>query len=215
MKERPILFSAPMVRAVLDGRKTQTRRVIKNILGFGKITEFQQTETRGYDWIFRNGRMLWNDITHQRLLNCCPYGLPGDRLWVRETWAIIDDREFGGKKYVEFKADTGDPYPGEWDADEAKGNPDAPKWRPSIYMPRWASRITLEITGIRAERVQDISNEDVIKEGTYFEKSPPQAYKDPFANYEQGFIELWDSINGKTHQWDSNPWVWVVEFRRI
>ena len=180
MKERPIMFNAAMVRAVLDGRKSQTRRVVKA----------PKWSTPGYAGV---------DFP-------CPYGAPGDRLWVRECFHAYSLKEVGSPlgqltTNVVYRADpTSDEY---W----------AVKWRPSIYMPRWASRITLEVTGVRVERVQDIGELDAEREGT------PNFNQSPSGVSVSDFIHLWDSINGKrnggVYSWDSNPWVWVVEFRGV
>jgi hypothetical protein len=149
-RERPILFSGPMVRAILDGRKTQTRRAIKQCKPAGDLASEQQEdlELRGWDF--------YEDIWFPK----CPYGRPGDRLWVRETWCQVDDREYGGKLWYDYRATPkyNASHPAGWDNEPEK--PEALKWRPSIYMPRAASRITLEITAIRVERLQDLSPED-------------------------------------------------------
>jgi hypothetical protein len=191
--ERPILFSAPMVRAILEGRKTQTRRVFKPERMTWTADGRYQTHS------MRSGRMVEtgsgpfhpNDWLHY-----CPYGVPGDRLWVRETWAACGSD-------VRFRADQRHPddYPG------ANFQP----WRSPIHMPRWASRITLEVTGVRVERLQDISEADAMAEGAAPVLVPPDGGSAPHV---EGFRELWESING-AGGWDANPWVWVVEFRRI
>ena len=209
MKERPIIFLGEMVRAILDGRKTQTRRVVKKLPPLSE----------GFEWSFdKTIDDLWevgalNNSTGEGSLFDyikCPYGIPGDRLWVRETWSQIDNREFGGDQHVEYKADTGNPYPGEWPEDEAKGNPEAPKWKPSIFMPRWASRIMLEVTDIRVEMVQDISEEDAKREGVLEMGTVDRG------GYYSGFADLWDAINAKRgYGWDVNPFVWVVGFKVV
>ena len=185
MKEHPILFSGEMVKAILEGRKTQTRRVIKHIPAMGKPD----------DWCGKiknpSFRQLFGDYAR-----FCPYGEPGDRLWVRETWA--DLRSYINETYpnqapVAYKAD--DTYlVGE-------------KWKPSIFMPRWASRITLEVVKVRVERVQEISVVDAIAEGIH----PVYGAQSIMC-----YAQLWDSINAKRgYPWDSNPWVWVIEFKRV
>lgn len=187
--ERPILFSGAMVRAILDGKKTQTRRVVK--------------PQPPADWVpspWPYDGAAWSDRR-------CPYGAPGDRLWVRETWAPIspdEERRPIRECRIEYRADTSAARPGGWDEDT--DDPEAARWRPSIHMPRWASRLTLEVTGVRVERVQDISEDDARAEGVY-----------PYAdNPRRFFQELWNSINGaRGYGWNSNPWVWVVEFRRV
>lgn len=190
MKERPILFSTPMVQAILEGRKTQTRRVVKQ-----KHLPFVENLLGG----FLNGK--WN----QRPL---PYGKKGDHLWVRETFTKIEpnillyraDEMFDGMEAGDFG----------W------------SWKPSIFMPRAASRITLEVTNVRVERLQDISEADAVAEGieklgnillwTY--KNYSDAPKNRQLSAVESYQTLWESING-AGSWNLNPWVWVVEFRRI
>lgn len=174
MKERPILFSGPMVRAILDGRKTQTRRIVK-----AKHLPFMENLLGG----FLDGK--WN----QRPL---PYGQPGDRLWVREAWANT-------------RGD--DSLPTYYRSDERIEDLQR-TWKPSIHMPRWASRITLEITGVRVERLQDISDLEARQEGLQ-----PDFYGSVMG-CKRKFIDLWESINGPG-SWAANPRVWVIEFRRI
>lgn len=239
MKVRPILFSGAMVRALLDGTKTQTRRVVKpqperrNIEQIGNMLGFKKRQGDGF-WLWPNAR--------ERILAECPYGQPGDRLWVRETWQVARetlDYETGGEYDVfEWPDELGDPrlhLNGDarfgmkaglfYAADGEHKNPSVfynltgidnktilrPReitWRPSIHMPRWASRITLEITSVRVERLQNISRGDAMGEGC------------PFQNMAQGddprqwYAQLWDRLNG-TGSWDANPWVWVIEFRPI
>ncbi len=211
MTERPIIFSGDMVRAILDGTKTQTRRVVKP-----EPTDY------GLEWIETpEGFAAWVDwgLTldegQQRL---CPYGVTGDRLWVRETWGAVwpdVDRDYVPLEEcnIEYRADLPPgctDYPGQWPAEEARGDPDAPKWRPSIHMPRWASRIMLEITGVHVERVQDISFDDAIAEGVCVDA---HGMRSECRNW---FCALWNSINAKRgYGWDANPWVWVIEFRRV
>ena len=187
MKERPILFSGPMVRAILEGRKTQTRRVIKP----------QPTSDHGL--VFEGiapgkfGAVSDGEIT-------CPYGTIGDRLWVKETHHVRDAGYVDGTgRDIVYKADDEDfPY----------------GWTPSIHMPRWASRINLEITGIRVERLQDISEEDAKAEGVGVHGGWNADETEYGVNARGPFSRLWDSINAKRHPWASNPWVWVIEFRR-
>lgn len=189
MKERPILFSAPMVRAILNGTKTQTRRVAK-LTANGHVKE-------------PGGNRRWHTADFDARL-ACPYGQPGDRLWVRETWArdSEDDALF-------YRADVGSGN----EADDWQRNiydgANGYCWRPSIHMPRAASRIMLEVTGVRVERLRGISDADCLDEGIYptatglYPGSPKAAYQ-----------KLWESINGPG-SWDANPLVWVVEFKRV
>ena len=176
MKERPILFSAPMVRAILDGTKTMTRRIIKP-----QPTHFNPAGTPR--------RVVPNGGPSESI--CCPYGQPGDRLWVRETW--MDCRNIDGAiSDSMYRATFGN-------------TPEGGQWRPSIHMPRWASRILLEITDVRVERAQDISEADAISEGVQH-----STLNDPRVEYRW----LWESINGPD-SWAATPWVWVIEFRKI
>lgn len=202
MRERPILFSGPMVRAILDGRKTQTRRVVKP----QPVKEGNLWQLYGAGWSGSNCPVM----PGHSLASRGPFGGPGDRLWVRETWAPMcrtadphcwcaDDPARQRNHFVEYRADTNDPYPGEWPAEDARGYVDAPKWRPSIHMPRWASRLTLEVTGVRVERLRDINGDDIAREG--IETGLP------------AFRTLWNSLNkARGYGWDANPWVWVIDF---
>lgn len=189
MKERPILFSAPMVRAILDGRKTQTRRKVKP-----KWSIYPASDPRMNKWS-----------------PACPYGRPGDLLWVRETaivsppnWCDLHDSSHpnapGGPRVVQYLAS---------EPCREAANTYKLKATPSIFMPRWASRITLEITGVRAERLKDISEADAIAEGAEWAAcgSPQEG------SHKAGYAELWEEINGPG-SWDVNPWVWVIEFNR-
>lgn len=187
MNEYPILFDDRMVRAIIEGRKTVTRRVIMPQPKRAIVRKAAFSDgSPGFIFL----ESLDPECLIRSEMRACPYGQPGDRLWVRETHTIV-----GGKPKdatVTYKAD-GDL---------------ADRWRPSIYMPRWASRILLEVTAIGVERVQDISEADVEREGT--PNTHPHAWMLPRKN---DFKELWDSINVKRgYGWGVNPWVWVVEF---
>ena len=204
MKERPILFSAPMVRAILEGRKTQTRRIVKPRADrdFGPRCVLQPHEIAGEI----NAGDLRNSV----------YGFPGDRLWVRETWARDD--EDGALMY---RADVGcDDDANAWERGRIEGV-SRYRWRPSIHMPRWASRITLEITDVRVERLQEISEADARAEGVYPYMPGegvihPPRFADDYQyrpNYREGFEIVWQSIHGDG-SWAANPWVWVIGFKR-
>ncbi|SFE38506.1 hypothetical protein SAMN02799615_00911 [Dyella marensis] len=211
-----------MVLPTLDGRKTLTRRGINRLLGFGQISEFQPSDTRGYDWAFHDRHARWHEISHERLLAACPFGGPGDRLWGKETHRpSIAHSHFMGEcdcadVNVEYQADSAVRYfpeshieslsPG-WCMPMAakRGN-----FVPSIHMPRWASRITLEVTGVRVESLQDISEADARAEGV----APTGYMATKGAEHIAGFRLLWEQING-AGGWNANPLVWVVEFRRI
>lgn len=188
MKERPILFSAPMIRAILNGTKTQTRRVAK-LTANGHVKE-------------PGGHRRWHTADFDARL-ACPYGQPGDRLWVRETWAHDDE-----DNALFYRADVGQGGDADdWERNRLDGAPRY-RWRPSIHMPRTASRITLEITSVRVERLQDISRGDAMAEGCPF---PNMAKGD---DPRQWFRGLWESINGP-ESWQADPLVWVVEFKRL
>ncbi|HBC7448617.1 hypothetical protein ACTVKF_18500 [Serratia marcescens] len=198
MKERPVIFNGEMVRAILDGRKTQTRRVIANVSPDNCIPLQKPTKTK--DGIYTH---VMDAPAH----GLCPFGQVGDRLWVRETFAAFDaDWKHPGKPH-----DLRDgPWPNVvYPASVAK-IPDG-TCRPSIHMPRWASRILLEITAVRVERLNDISEEDAKAEGV----APSQhIITPPEALYRVGFLKLWQSIYGE-ESWRTNPWVWVIEFKQV
>ncbi|NWB96671.1 morphogenetic protein [Pseudomonas gingeri] len=240
VKERPILFSAPMVRAILEGRKTVTRRV---------VNQFQSPE------LMEDGIWFAGAQKHRRYgfgvsgddakscadalagSQCCPYGNPGDRMWVRETFALLGNEggccidwqdslvqgdERGAARIYRASCPPGDyglnqiPPKAEWKPDTEAMEYDG-AWRPSIHMPRWASRILLEITDVRVERLQDISGDQAEAEGVnaamcqqFLETSPSRRHcKEAVI---QGFAGLWQSTGG---DWDANPWVWCVSFRRV
>ncbi len=203
IKERPILFSPPMVRAILGGRKSQTRRVIGLEKAWhdspAEITEWR--EQNGL-WFGLNG---WNTVA-----NCkCPYGKPGERLWVREPWHLAAEFDaWKGSQFGPDAIDVGYSSPGD-------ALLDAGRKRHARFMPRWAARITLEITGIRAERLHGISESDAQAEGAMVQlcslHSEPDAMKFQHRN---GFINLWETLHGEG-SWSLDPWVWVVEFKRL
>ena len=209
-KERPILFSAPMVRALLDGSKNQTRRVIthKRYPVPSWATFGQEMDKDLFRWSEEQtpGQPL-RALRRWPIDGCgphaipCPYGQPGDRLWVRESFAhIYRDNSSPERRSFEDVAYMAD---GRGIDIGAYGS-----WKPSIHMPRWASRITLEVTSVRVERLQDISRGEAMAEGCPF---PNMAQgKDPC----QWYGKLWEQINGPD-SWEANPWVWVIEFKRI
>ena len=191
MTERPIIFSAPMVRAILAGTKTQTRRVVK-------FKPWHQIEQRDdgtpWPWMYDDDRAADHWVP-------CPYGQPGDWLWVRETFAKID-----GQTQPWIETDYRATYTHGDRLSDSLGI--KKRWTPAIHMPRAASRITLEVTGVRVERLQDISETDTVAEGIPAgEVSPDDAGR--FA-----YRLLWESLHG-SGSWDANPWLWVVEFKRI
>lgn len=226
MKERPILFSGEMVRAVLENRKTQTRRVIKfckkhkenlcRSMGGGYHTALQFGKY-GPEWSpygsapmqpfpYVDGKL--SDSNHIGYF--CPYGKTGDRLWVRETWRAKTNDDCHPAGFIvgieaAYKADL------KQDTHFDHSKP----WKPSIHMPRWASRITLEITNVRVERLQDISHEDAKAEGV--ERcliNDLSALKRHGSGAIALFKELWETLNGPG-SWEKNPWVWVIEFKKV
>ena len=222
MKEHPILFSAPMVRAILAGNKTQTRRIVKPQWAADVIDIAENpAQDPVHGWMVSGHSGVWCDCHSLNEWRVCPFGKPGDRLWVKETFTVYNindsDMELGyvaSPKTVRHLAPCSDDVP---DAalplyfkmlDKA-GDFNKRLTYPSIFMPRWASRITLDITGVRVERLQDISEADARAEGVTLQGG--QGY-DGWAKAE--YMALWESINGPG-SWATNPWVWVVEFKRI
>ena len=236
MRERPILFRGLMVRALLEGRKTQTRRIVKpQPVGGDRIHESEDGWVVGR---MRDSENAWGELH-------CPYGVPGDRLWVRERWRIGAWDENEGRIAIDYADgpdkrwrsdqtdDDGEKFNRLWQGscDELhrkriladsngqyhwKPGESPLRWRSGRFMPRWASRITLEVTDVRVHRLQEISDEDAIAEGLIehgsgflgFHGGPWQRHP------EDAYSNLWDSINGPG-SWASNPWVWAITFRRI
>lgn len=195
MTERPIIFNGDMVRAILRGEKTQTRRPVmpqpdRAPASVSPLQMFDDARWRSWK---------------------CPFGEPGDRLWVRETFALGEPPYFG----VAYRADEGD------NPEDVGG--ERQKWTPSIHMPRYLSRITLEITDINAERVQDITEDDARAEGVNPEFRTVVARSDGGpdyhipCSYRGGFANTWDAIYAKRPglSWDENPWIWAITFRRV
>lgn len=209
VKERPILFSAPMVRAILAGIKTQTRRIVK-----------PQPERMPVECHYSRTGWAQEGIPNEHGVKGCncyaavgfPGYWPGTRIWVRETWAY-----YGGDEYLYQREPEAVSYRATYEGERVPGG----KWRPSIFMPRWASRITLEIAEVRVQRLNDISDEDAKAEGvepgclTCGENClysggcgcTRPAYRD-------SFINLWNTINGP-ESWDANPFVWAITFKKV
>ncbi len=208
---RPILFSAPMVRAILEGRKTQTRRVVK-LTACGHVKE-------------PHGHRRWHPADPDAVLGC-PYGRSGDRLWVREIWRV-------GKRWDETQPRNLPPRrmtvmfgaggsisnqaPGQWEPDDSYPR-ELPEWagklRPSIHMPRWASRITLELSEVRIERLQEITEADARAEGVEFGRVTNELTGEIDRDAIEAFEDLWCRIHSLA-SWDANPWVWVLKFKRL
>ena len=202
MKERPILFTGPMVRAILAGRKTQTRRVIK--------PQPMPSEEVIFDTLTHDVVYIGDEAN---FIVPCPYGVPGDRLWVRETWqcGMAATPSGYGLRVRIGKAELGDVV--RYRAEGDNYVPSMP-WRSPRFMPRWASRITLEVLSVRVQRVQEISDFDAFQEGV--EAVEADTDDGHCLSFTAGFRSVWDHINAKRgFGWSVNPWVWVVEFRRV
>ncbi|MDP9037816.1 MAG: hypothetical protein M3O02_00915 [Acidobacteriota bacterium] len=211
MTERPILFNGPMVRAVLDGRKSQARRVVKWNNHAGVNLAFSRLEAEHmfnvmWGLYSRDGEARWQERANAK----CPYGKSGDLLWVRETFGfdcMAGADECAHKDCIHYRADVTDGRATEsW-----KGH-----WKPATHMPRWASRITLEITEIRVQRLQEISEADAVAEGTRIDHMPIDVSRMPYPTHIDcgRFAAAWESING-SGSWDANPWVWAVSFKLL
>ncbi|WP_312181374.1 hypothetical protein [Pantoea sp. CTOTU46764] len=220
MKERGIIFNAEMVRAVLEGRKTQTRRMLSP----RQLKMIDAAASIGECYPLESGHQHENSQSYYR--ECCPFGAVGDRVWVRETWMPDAPRD-GSWADVSFYGCKGSPlsmiperyrkpehciHRASWEGSEMVG------WTPSIHMPRWASRITLEIIGVRVERLWDITEEDAKAEGCTFEalrlKPGTREVEEMGHTAVSHFGGLWQSIYGD-ESWQANPWVWVIEFKRV
>ncbi|EAB8047266.1 hypothetical protein YU95_002420 [Salmonella enterica subsp. enterica] len=212
MKERGMIFNGEMVRAILEGRKTQTRRPIK-----WKQTRFTEIGERedGSNWPWSEDTEKVCDYWHP-----CPFGAVGDRIWVRETfgWQIRRDPVGGTGEFRVYRATTPDAVRYQTASGEA-----APmKWVPSIHMPRRASRITLEITDVRVERLHSISERDALREGLFQLPASGRYCLQPGMQYfgmashsaKEVYSWLWASIYGE-ESWNANPWVWVIEYKRV
>ncbi|MDV1090757.1 morphogenetic protein [Raoultella ornithinolytica] len=203
MKERGMIFNGEMVRAILDGRKTQTRRIVKGTDGAVKFCK--EWGINGKEVFVVLGEKDHTGMNPVLGAISCPFGAVGDRIWVRETW-----NKYGG--LLTYRADH------DWIDDMRKETVCTAKWVPSIHMPRWASRILLEITNVLVERLNAISQEDAQAEGMELTGWRP-TYSDPDSGGEvmtpyDNFAELWSSIYGD-ESWQANPWVWVIEFKRV
>jgi hypothetical protein len=211
MSEKAILFSGPMIRAILDGRKTQTRRVIVSSCMNDRDKIYKTiTEHKGKPF-FCVGLYKDSDIFEcdgQKIIDAvyfCSHYRPNDVCWVRETFALVPETAYRLSNVIQTK-NPQDPhecavYRADWDQSPPS------LWRPSIHMPRWASRITLSITDSRIERLQDMTLDDAVEEGF-----GPYAMLDP----RDDFRAYWDAkITKHGHRWDSNPWVWAIKFKRL
>ncbi|MFS3105879.1 hypothetical protein ACMAWB_13550 [Klebsiella pneumoniae] len=211
MKERGMIFNGEMVRAILDGRKTQTRRIVKGTDGAVKFCK--EWDINGEEIFVVLGEKDHTGMNPVLGAISCPFGAVGDRIWVRETW-----NKYGG--LLTYRADH------DWIDDMRKETVCTAKWVPSIHMPRWASRILLEITDVRVERLNAISEEDAKEEGVgtavwFAAKGIPESEWTSLgehgamqASYINRFATLWETIYGE-ESWKANPWVWVISFKRV
>jgi len=242
IKERPILFSAPMVRAILEGRKTVTRRPVKvqpfDLSWSRRDHQFEYAAGRAENGDEIDGFYAYSTRSGGEWSAKCPYGQPGDRLWVREsfwhagdwvaTYPEDDTGSWSGTRRVHYRADGEPPnepnhhYPNGLKNGSFSAAVPAKLWRarPSIHMPRWASRILLEITAVRVERLQDITEDQAKAEGIqlytdhaelgdWWHVEGIETYS---ADPRKSFELLWSSVGG---DWEANPWVWVVEFKQV
>jgi len=229
--ERGLVMSALSIPPILADTKTQTRRLLT-------FQEFQRSTTNGYDWTFRDKRLCWNDVNHERLLELCPYGKRGDRLWIRESWrswpeVCHEDHAHGEhckQVYVAYKATPRRGLRVEPDRVEItyleestpldRNRNLAGPWNNPRYMPKWAARILLEIVEVRVEHLQDITDDDARAEGVIVGEmqdaiingEPGRAV---FFNARDAYAYHWNAINGARATWVSNPWVWALTFKRI
>lgn len=202
MKEYPILFDAESMRANMAGTKTQTRRLTS-------LREINETPDQ-WHWLHNaiDGRFGFVDDDRHQTSVCCPYGVPGDRIWGRETWGVYRLHvDGGGREYpnVLYQADSSTRLV--LHDDVWKYDADPIRWRRSMFMPRWACRFVAEVVAVRVERVQDISEADCHAEGLGFAPTLPH----PRAWYR----DRWDAINGNRAPWVSNPWVWAIEYKQV
>ncbi|MFJ5371268.1 hypothetical protein ACIPTP_12190 [Pectobacterium versatile] len=213
MKERGMIFNAEMVRAILNGRKTQTRRIIKNQpFDRSQYRHDHQIEIisgRAENGDEVDGLYAYTKSTGGTWSAKCPFGQPGDRLWVRETFAALEPGS-----YEQVKPRQGHCQDLRYAATDRLAKSDANirgyKWIPSIHMPRYASRILLEITDVRVERLKHIPRDGIIAEGYPAERATDGGEYDPFLWYR----DLWESLYGEG-SWQANSWIWVIEFKQI
>lgn len=202
-KERPILFSGDSIRAILDGKKTVTRRVVKGRDPRWEVDDREDGRLWPYYPCYVYAEPQPIDLQ-------CPYGEPGDRLWVREAWRLYDSsEECACYDSCRCSAYSGQPlYRADW-----AGEASEYKWRPSIHMPRRLCRIVLEVKSVRVERLQEITEAEAKAEGITKALVSGVA---PGEFHRAGFAQLWDQLNAsRGYSWESNPWVWRVEFERI
>lgn len=223
-KERPILFGGPMVRALLDGHKTVTRRPVKHqpfdLSWSRRDHSFNYVSGRAANGDEVDGFWAYTTRSGGQWEAKCPYGQPGDRLWVRETW-LEDPEDDGSWGYTQYMGCKGSPLSDIPKRFQKPGHclyracwaGSALTWRPSIHMPRWASRILLEITDVHVERLQDISEKQALAEGVMSAERDIDPDGNDYSPLEL-FGGLWVKLNGMD-SWSANPWVWVVEFKRV
>lgn len=235
MADKGILFSQAMARATWCDRKTNTRRIVNTLRGFGRISEFGHSTTVGFDWHFRDSEMRWHDISHSQLMSALPYQV-GDRLWVREPWRTFPSLDDMSPAQFPIPDRSTVSYLASREGHVADG-----RYRQGRFMPRWASRMTLFVTGVKVEFLHAITNEDVLAEGIYqvklgdirdqlecpetlandpddllFYAAPGDDTEDCMKTFPVSAFEvLWDSINGQRDgcTWEDNPWVAAYSFK--
>lgn len=208
MKERPILVSTPLIRPILTDLKVHTRRLIRLPEGYDLAQNATVSHRHGIWWEVRCEP--WETVVVR-----CPFGVPGDRLWVRETWRSVGWRPENGH-WIEYAADNAKVWreaPKDVLSVDVYNHAHPDRWRPSIHMPRWASRISLEVTEIRVQRIQEITEEDARAEGVCEHPAARSVVDSGMWTYRAAFRAVWDAID--PGGWDRNPWVWVVAFKRV
>lgn len=214
MKERGLICKDDEVRAILDGRKTVMRRLVTSMRGIGRVIEVREGSP-GYAVACRDSQHRVHDIAYHNACDRSPFGVPGDRLWVRETWCLQACMVHGDllPNKAHYRADG-------YEVRHVDG-PEKSPWCSPMHMPRWASRILLEVVSVRVERLHAITEEDARREGIVREKATAIATVDRetgrllSASSRSAFAYEWDRDNGKRHAWSENPFVWRVEFRRL
>lgn len=218
MKERPILFKDAMVRAILSGAKTQTRRIV----AFPRKRDCFICVDHGLGWWPYQSDDGESELCDDGMEHPykCPFGEVGDRLYVREAFAVVPRTAYARSEDVQQTLRPDDDHDAAIYRSGWTRSKSGFRWKPSIHMPRWASRITLEITGVRVQRLNDISEADAIAEGVLcnstidYRKTSIEGGAVLHSHFVDGYKELWGSINGPG-SWEANPWVWAIEFKRI
>lgn len=205
MKQRPIIFNAEMVRAILDGRKTQTRRVVANVRPDNCVVLRKPTKAKAG---------IHTHVLDAVKHDLCPFGKVGDRLWVRECHAFVPEPAYRRSTGIVQTVNPDDAYQASIYRENFDRCSGGIKWRPSIHMPRWACRILLEIIEVRVELLNNISEADAMAEGMDDGTSEPAISTGWFEKPQRAFRRLWEQLYGED-SWASNPWVWVIKFKPL